>query len=174
MTDNQINAIVSSLYGEIVDACDRDAEAVLGVVAGIFCHAMISFDIPNELAHELVALLLAQREDYGDWVSFEDYTALRARLDAVEKDRDAIGRDLNRAKYGEPDFAWSTHLAVLDETIARAERAEAALATARRDALEEAAKEAVDILETMQTCSIGTAQDRVPAAIRALANEAET
>lgn len=70
-----------------------------------------------------------QREDYGDWVSFEDYTALRARLEAVEKERyDAVAsyERLKRIDNGIPQFH-------------RAERAEAALATARRDALIEVA-----------------------------------
>lgn len=83
----------------------------------------------------------------------DEITALRARLDAVEQIGLAFEVDAGEQRE-------------------RAERAEAALATARRDALEEAAKEAVDILETMQTCSIGTAQDRVSAAIRAHRNGA--
>lgn len=77
----------------------------------------------------------AQRGEAAD-----EITTLRARLADLEtklgevtEERDELGRDLNRAKYGEPDFAWSTHLAVLYETIARAERAEQRLAEVEKE-----------------------------------------
>jgi hypothetical protein len=69
----------------------------------------------------------AKLDDAGYWVRHDDYTALRARLDAVENERDECMNDLEQA------------LDQRDTADARAERAEAALATARRDALEEAA-----------------------------------
>lgn len=34
-----------------------------------------------------------QREDYGDWVSFEDYAALRARLAEVERELKTLKSD---------------------------------------------------------------------------------
>jgi hypothetical protein len=64
----------------------------------------------------------------GDYVLYTDYTALRARLEAVEKERAAITKNTLRIYE-----AW-------EATKAELSRAAEALATARRDALEEAAK----------------------------------
>lgn len=55
-------------------------------------------------------------------------TTLRARLAEVKAEKEKLGRELNLARYGEPDFAWQTHKEALAEANARADRAEAALA----------------------------------------------
>jgi hypothetical protein len=49
---------------------------------------------------------------------------LAAERDAALARAEELGRELNRVKYGEPDFAWSSHLAAMNELRARAERAE--------------------------------------------------
>jgi hypothetical protein len=80
-----------------------------------------------------------------------EIAALRARLEAVEKDQLELVK-----RYDEMTRR-------VEQTEVRAERAEAALATARRDALEEAAK------RLDRDVSWSDAAD----AIRALANEAK-
>lgn len=35
--------------------------------------------------------------------------ALQARIEALVKERDDLGRKLNTARYGQPDFAWAIH-----------------------------------------------------------------
>jgi len=62
-------------------------------------------------------------------------TTLRAQLAEARADRDKVGRALNVAKYGQPDFAWEIHKMALQEAViqrdhAKAERdaAQAALA----------------------------------------------
>ena len=114
-----------------------------------------------------------QENPEGPWMLYSDYTALRARLEAVTEERNVQ----NELRQIAEDAA--------DELRDRAERAElevnrwrkaaekgsihtqADLATARRDALEEAAK-TVESLWAYRTCA------EVAEAIRALANEAET
>ena len=48
--------------------------------------------------------------------------ALCDALDAVQAENDRLGRDLNMAKYGKPDFAWSTHLEAMADLRAENER----------------------------------------------------
>ena len=55
-------------------------------------------------------------------------TALRAQLAEVKADKEKLGREVNIAKYGQPDFSWQVHREALAEANARADRAEAALA----------------------------------------------
>ena len=50
---------------------------------------------------------------------------LSRRAERAEAERDQLGRDLNRAKYGNPDFTWSVHKQAMAEMTERAERAEA-------------------------------------------------
>jgi hypothetical protein len=95
---------------------------------------------------EILGRVLVAAKD-GDYVRYDDYAALRARLEAVEKGRDTWEIDARR-----------NHEA--------AERAEAALATARRDAYERAAQVA-DKYDA--NISMGAGRE-----IRALSNEAET
>lgn len=80
---------------------------------------------------EILGRVLVSAKD-GDYVKHADYTALRARLEAVEKERDALKQtDAHRLQT-------LNHMGVaverMQEAEARAERAEAALATARREA----------------------------------------
>ena len=56
----------------------------------------------------------------GDYVKHSDYAALQARVAE-------LGRELNQAKYGQPDFAWSVHKQALADAVERAEAAEALL-----------------------------------------------
>ena len=35
------------------------------------------------------------------------------RIEQLTAERDRLGRELNVAKYGQPDFAWSVHLAAM-------------------------------------------------------------
>lgn len=61
----------------------------------------------------------------------------RALIEAMDR-AEKLGRELNRARYGDPDFSWTIHQDAMADLTARAEAAEAALETAREDALREA------------------------------------
>ena len=97
-------------------------------------------------------------EAAGGWVSFEDYTALRARLNEVTEERN-VQNDLRQIAE---DAA--------DELRARAERAEAALATARQLVTHAA----TELAQSAQDMNAMRAERALHKAIRALANEAET
>lgn len=53
---------------------------------------------------------------------------LRAKLAEAQADKEKLGRELNLARYGQPDFSWQVHKEALAEANARADRAKAALA----------------------------------------------
>lgn len=55
-------------------------------------------------------------------------TTLRAQLAEARAENEKRGREVNVARYGQPDFAWSIHKEALADEAARADRAEAALA----------------------------------------------
>ena len=44
------------------------------------------------------------------------------RIEQLTAERDRLGRELNVAKYGQPDFAWSVHLAAMAEVQAERDR----------------------------------------------------
>lgn len=48
-----------------------------------------------------------------------------AEIARLKTEIERLGRDLNRAKYGEPDFSWAIHNAAMVELRDRAEKAEA-------------------------------------------------
>lgn len=54
--------------------------------------------------------------------------ALRAQLAEAKANKEKLGRELNLARYGQPDFSWQVHKEALATANARADRAEAALA----------------------------------------------
>ena len=88
----------------------------------------------------------------GGYVRWTDYAALLARLQAAEAERERLGRELNIARYGQPDFSWELHKAALAEAVDRAEQAEAALTEARAEtaAVIEAAARAIHRLRRSQ------------------------
>ena len=47
-------------------------------------------------------------DDTPIWVS-DAMTEAAARIEQLTAERDRLGRELNVAKYGVPDFAWSMH-----------------------------------------------------------------
>jgi len=52
-------------------------------------------------------------------------TTLRTQLAEVKTEKEKLGRELNLARYGQPDFSWQVHKEALSEANARADRAEA-------------------------------------------------
>ena len=56
------------------------------------------------------------------------------RIEQLTAERDRLGRELNVAKYGQPDFAWSVHLAAMAEVQAERDRLRA-LPAVQPDAL---------------------------------------
>ena len=56
-------------------------------------------------------------------------------IDRLRSEINRMGRDLNLAKYGEPNFSWSIHKKAMADLLARAEKAEAEVArlTKERD-----------------------------------------
>ena len=73
---------------------------------------------------------LIKRLGSSCYLAFEngtnDYSAAQEAIDHIEelmKERDELGRKLNTARYGQPDFAWSIHekeMAVLRFKLAKA------------------------------------------------------
>ena len=64
---------------------------------------------------------------YGTWDvrNYRGYVVEYVRADTVQEltaERDRLGRELNVAKYGVPDFAWSVHLAAMAEVQAERDR----------------------------------------------------
>lgn len=53
-----------------------------------------------------------------------DLAAARAENERLKAKNEQLGRDLNQAKYGDPDFAWSTHKAAMAELMDHIEKAE--------------------------------------------------
>lgn len=80
-------------------------------------------------AHHVASMQQAQRADRAE-VAETEVATLRAKVEA-------LGRDLNRALYGEPHFGWEMHKDAMSDLRARAEAAEAEVAR-----LTEAQKEA--------------------------------
>lgn len=54
------------------------------------------------------------------------------RIEALVKDKERLGREVNMARYGQPDFAWSIHKQAMADLQARAERLEAAVIAAAK------------------------------------------
>lgn len=54
-------------------------------------------------------------------------TTLRTQLAEVKAEKERLGRELNLARYGQPDFSWQVHKEAIAEANARADRAEADL-----------------------------------------------
>ncbi len=54
------------------------------------------------------------------------------RIEALERERERLGREVNMARYGQPDFAWSIHKQAMADLQARAERLEAAIRELKR------------------------------------------
>lgn len=55
-------------------------------------------------------------------------TALRTQIAEAKAEKERLGRELNLARYGQPDFSWQVHKEAIAEANARVERAKAALA----------------------------------------------
>lgn len=54
-----------------------------------------------------------------------DLEAARAETEQLKAEIARLGRELNLAKYGEPDFSWSIHKEAMADLLDRAEKAEA-------------------------------------------------
>lgn len=81
-----------------------------------------------------------RQSPHGNFVALADYTALLTRAEAAEAERDALqskldaqGRELNRVKYGEPDFSWAIHKAAMADLRAKLAVAAEALSSAADD-----------------------------------------
>lgn len=51
------------------------------------------------------------------------------RIEALERERERLGREVNMARYGQPDFAWSIHKAAMADLQASLAKAVEALRT---------------------------------------------
>ena len=71
-------------------------------------------------AADRIETLTAERDGLLRCVT-DNHVAL-CRAEAAEAERDRLGRELNAAKYGQPDFAWSVHLAAMAEVQAERDR----------------------------------------------------
>lgn len=81
-----------------------------------------------------------QDDEDVPYVRADFYAASLARITDLEAKLQRLGRELNLAKYGEPDFAWEIHknaVADLEARLAAAEAGEDALAEALQCWVEE-------------------------------------
>ena len=66
------------------------------------------FDSAREAAN-----IAAQRDE-----AIARAEAAEKQVDALQAGYEAMGREVNMAKYGQPDFAWSVHTAAMAEAQA--------------------------------------------------------
>ena len=55
---------------------------------------------------DLDTVMEVQRDPVGAWMAMQEKAN---RIEELVKERDDLGRKLNTARYGQPDFAWSIH-----------------------------------------------------------------
>jgi len=55
------------------------------------------------------------------------------RIEALTAKNEMLGREVNIARYGQPDFAWSVHVQVMDDLNAKLDKAVELLKEARQD-----------------------------------------
>ena len=77
--------------------------------------------------------LIARWDDYvksvGSIMGEVEHMAqqMRDRIEALERERERLGREVNMARYGQPDFAWSVHKEAMADLEARLAKAVEAL-----------------------------------------------
>ena len=62
-----------------------------------------------------------------------DLAKAEALIEALVEERDDLGRKLNTARYGQPDFAWSIHEEAMADLRAKLDKAVEALDMLVRD-----------------------------------------
>ena len=67
--------------------------------------------------------------EVGSWFEVTNRKNL-ARIEELVKERDELGRKLNTARYGQPDFAWSIHEEAMADLRAKLTECEARLGKA--------------------------------------------
>ena len=80
---------------------------------------------PTDRIEELVKDQKQNGEDYC--ALMEKHDALHVKLTKAEEERDELGRKLNTARYGQPDFAWSIHEEAMADLRAKLAKAVEAL-----------------------------------------------
>ena len=60
-------------------------------------------------------------------------TKCEDRIEALTAKNEMLGREVNIARYGQPDFAWSVHVQVMDDLNAKLEKTVELLKEARQD-----------------------------------------
>jgi hypothetical protein len=61
MTDDEINEFIEACFSDWLGSGATQGD-LLAIVFGIATHACDLFDVPNDNAHELLAVLLSQRQ----------------------------------------------------------------------------------------------------------------
>jgi hypothetical protein len=69
--------------------------------------------------------LIAQLKNSKGWPTLGKAAA--ARIEALTAKNEMLGREVNIARYGQPDFAWSVHVQVMDDLNAKLAKAVEAL-----------------------------------------------
>lgn len=75
----------------------------------------MSDDLVNQLDE-----LIAQENVY---ISTVKLLPFRDRIEQLEREKARLGREVNMAKYGEPNFAWSMHSAAMADLQAKLAKA---------------------------------------------------
>jgi hypothetical protein len=58
-----------------------------------------------------------------DHVADKDCAEAADRIEALTAKNEMLGREVNIARYGQPDFAWSVHVQVMDDLNAKLAKA---------------------------------------------------
>lgn len=83
---------------------------------------------PQDLAALVAKLRHADEYEplgHHGWEAADAIEAQAAEIARLKTEIERLGRDLNRAKYGEPDFSWAIHNATMVALRDRAKKAEA-------------------------------------------------
>jgi hypothetical protein len=104
---------------------------------------------------DLDTVMEVQRDPVGAWMAMQEKAN---RIEELVKERDDLGRKLNTARYGQPDFAWSIHEEAMVDLRAKLAKAMEALVQLERivgDILgahlqdSESRDKAIDLIKTM-------------------------
>jgi len=85
--------------------------------------------IKRPFDEDLDTVMEVQRDPVGAWMVIQEKAN---RIEELVKERDELGRKLNTARYGQPDFAWSIHEEAMADLRAKLTKAVEALVQLER------------------------------------------
>jgi hypothetical protein len=138
--DDGEHSALKSLRLDPVDAdWWRNCEAAIATVVGLLRRRAAGEDVADEMKAAARAAAAARAPRRSPQAAYAAYTAaaltalseqnaaLTAQVAELMAERERLGREVNLARYGQPDFAWSVHTAAMAELQAKVARLEGAL-----------------------------------------------